>query len=138
RFRRLLLGAGVVVLCPREDSLLYQLLRPTEIDASQIALSLGGRQLSPLLPGVKLDKYVSGVNRLAGLKGDPDHGAREVRAHGHALYGRRRADYVQGRRPRFTLGDSRRDSFRRRLEIRVLCARGLNLPELHKSEARQE
>src|SRR5207244_4874363 len=114
-----------VVLGPGEDSLTYQLLRPTEIDASQIALGFGGRKLGSLLAGVKLDKYVSCVNRLAGLKGDPGHGAREVRAHGHALYGRRRADYVQGRRPCFTLGDSRRDSFRRRLEIRVLCARGL-------------
>ncbi len=134
----LLLGRRPVVIRSRDRAFVHQPLHPVEVQAGQIARGLDGGQLRLLLPRVELHEHVPLANRPAGLERDAIDDARQIGADGDALNGGHRADGAQRGRPVLLLRDDRRDGLGRRLEGGALGDGGLNLPELHETEGRDE
>ena len=95
-------------------------------------------ELRPLLSRVQLRKDIPLAHRPPGLERHTRDGARQIGAHGHPLHRRNRPDCAQRRRPVFGLGDDGGDRLRGRLKGGALRHRGLNLPELHEPEQRDD
>ena len=136
RVRLPLFGRRAIELRLRDDPLVQQPFHPLEVDARELALRLGRRQLRLLLARIEQRQHLAFANRLAGLERDPIDGARQIGGDGHALHRRHRADRAQRRRPapprRATIVVTASGGGWKR---RRLADRGLNLPELHEARA---